>query len=91
VLLVSNEAPRFRPFAYQVGEKYRETFRELQALERALLQSGKPLKDSERMVVWVEEDGALKPIRVRLGATEGKFTEVIGGGLKEGTKVVVGE
>jgi HlyD family secretion protein len=40
--------------------------------------------------VWVLEAGKPKPIDVRLGITDGTSTELVGGGLAEGTEVIVG-
>lgn len=40
--------------------------------------------------VYVLEAGTPTRRRVRLGATDGRFTEILGGELKEGDKVVVG-
>ena len=41
--------------------------------------------------VWVEDNGFLRPIKIRLGLTDGNMTEVADGKLQEGTPVVVGE
>jgi HlyD family secretion protein len=38
--------------------------------------------------VWVSRDGRLEAIEVRTGATNGKVTEILGGGLEAGTEVV---
>ncbi len=40
--------------------------------------------------VWVQDGGALKPVDVRLGLTDGTSTELVGGTLAEGAEVVVG-
>jgi HlyD family secretion protein len=40
--------------------------------------------------VYVVEAGQLKPVDVRLGVTDGSSTEIVGGGLAEGTEVVIG-
>jgi HlyD family secretion protein len=41
--------------------------------------------------VWtVDEKGKPKPLSVRLGVTDGAYTELIGGDLKEGTQLIVG-
>src|SRR5262249_48271773 len=42
-------------------------------------------------VVWVEENGKLRPIVLQLGLTDGNMTEVVSGDLPQGTAVVVGE
>jgi hypothetical protein len=38
--------------------------------------------------VWMQVDGQLVPIRVRLGITDGQMTALIEGGLKEGDVLV---
>jgi len=40
--------------------------------------------------VWLFADHQLKPATVRLGITDGTYTELIGGDLKDGTDVVTG-
>jgi len=44
-----------------------------------------------RGTVWVPEGGAVRPVAVRIGLTDGSLTEVESEGLKEGTPLVVGE
>jgi HlyD family secretion protein len=41
-------------------------------------------------VLWVLQDGAPKPVRVRVGVSDGSSTEVSGGGLAAGDRVVTG-
>ncbi len=52
---------------------------------------GKPKKDKRKAerTVYVQQDGALEPVKLKLGITDGRETEVIEG-LKEGDAVVVG-
>lgn len=46
-------------------------------------------EDSKGSVLWVlEGKGKPRPVRVQTGITDGQFTEVIGGALKEGDEVV---
>jgi hypothetical protein len=40
--------------------------------------------------VWLSVDKQLKPVRVRLGITDGTNTELVGGELQQGTDVVTG-
>ena len=40
--------------------------------------------------IWVLEDGQLKPVRVRAGISNARFTEIVGGDLSEGMQVVTG-
>ncbi|MBI4937076.1 MAG: efflux RND transporter periplasmic adaptor subunit [Nitrosomonadales bacterium] len=84
-LLVPNAALRFRPSEVKPG-------------------TGKPRADGRAPgggkerggadpgrtgSVYVIENGALKPVRIGIGITDNRFTEVLGGELKEGAKVVV--
>jgi HlyD family secretion protein len=91
VRMVHNEALRYRPPARYVAVDYRDAYREVLRLELTTGLTDKSAKPPTVPLVWVEEGGALKPVRVRLGATDGKFTEVLSDNLAEGTKVVVGE
>lgn len=41
--------------------------------------------------VWIQDElGAIKPMLVRTGVTDNTFSEVIGGQLKEGMKIIIG-
>lgn len=44
----------------------------------------------QRGVVWVLRDGKPVQVSVRLGATDGSFTEVVGGRLRAGDQVITG-
>jgi HlyD family secretion protein len=41
--------------------------------------------------VYVVEAGEVKPLSIQLGITDNRNTEVVGGDLKPGDKVIVGE
>lgn len=44
-----------------------------------------------RAIVWVlDENKNPKPVFVRLGITDGNYTEVVGGNLKEGDEIITG-
>jgi HlyD family secretion protein len=45
----------------------------------------------ERPTVWIDEDGFARPVQIETGLTDGTQVEVVGGDLKEGTQVIVGE
>jgi HlyD family secretion protein len=45
----------------------------------------------EKPTVWVDEDGFARPVQIETGLTDGTQVEVVGGDLKEGTQVIVGE
>ncbi|MEW6025774.1 MAG: efflux RND transporter periplasmic adaptor subunit [Planctomycetota bacterium] len=43
-----------------------------------------------RKQVWILNNGKLKPVSVRTGITDGSFTEILNGDIKEGQEVVTG-
>jgi hypothetical protein len=45
----------------------------------------------DKPTVWVDEDGFARPIQLETGVTDGTLVEIVGGDLKEGTQVIVGE
>ncbi|MBI5778314.1 MAG: efflux RND transporter periplasmic adaptor subunit [Planctomycetes bacterium] len=45
---------------------------------------------SVRKQIWTLSDGTLKPISVKVGITDGSFTEILNGDIKEGQEVVTG-
>lgn len=51
--------------------------------------NGRPLASERGQSVWVLAENALKKIPVKTGITDGVFSELIGGELKEGSEVVV--
>ena len=55
--------------------------------------SGPPKTKShaEHQIVWVKDGLLAKPVRVRIGVTDGIDTEISGKGIEEGTEVIVGE
>jgi HlyD family secretion protein len=63
--------------AAQSGEEIQELFKPLPAAQSP----GR---------VWLFVDRQLKPVNLRLGITDGTFTELVNGDLQEGTEVVTG-
>jgi HlyD family secretion protein len=47
-----------------------------------------PRENSDERVVWVLRNNTPTPVRVQLGVTDGSFTEVLSGELKEGDPVI---
>jgi HlyD family secretion protein len=77
VLLVPNAALRFRPTdAGQRADKSPEG-------------RGKGRPDGQSGTVYVIENGQPKAVRVAVGITDNRLTEVVGGDLKEGDAVIV--
>jgi len=97
VLTVNNAALRFKPAE---GENV------IEALESSDTSSPNPAaangqrrsgerqergRDSTSGTVYVLEGKALKRVRVRIGITDNRETEIISGDLKEGDRIIVGE
>lgn len=84
-LLVPNAALRFKPA--ENGVSGNGTKQDKQANGK---KPGKK-RDGVSGTVYILQGKALKPISVTLGITDNRNTEVLGGELKAGDKVVVGE
>lgn len=90
VLKVPNTALRWRPQRDLILPSVRAAYLQAQrrkegpatAAERERLNQG---------TVWVEEDGFVRPIAVRVGLSDGQATEVSAADLAEDMEVVVGE
>ncbi|WP_020472812.1 efflux RND transporter periplasmic adaptor subunit [Zavarzinella formosa] len=78
-LLVPNAALRYRPAANLIAGG---------TASRA--KDGDKEKPGQG-VVWVAEGNKVRPITVKLGLTDGNFTEVLDGELKDGMALVVAE
>lgn len=94
VLLVPNAALRWRPQPGQnagaLGGDGGKSLREAGVAKEA---RGAPrISDKDLGMVWVAENGGrIRPLRVRVGLSDGLKTEVSGEGLAEGMDVVVGQ
>jgi HlyD family secretion protein len=95
VLRVPNAALRWQPAAHRIMPG-------LHADQKAPISgqsgaadgpAGEEPKEENRQEgrVWVEDGQYVRPINVRIGISDGLVTEIVGGDLKEGTAVVVGE
>ncbi len=84
-LLVPNTALRFHPPADKIAADAKQ----------APAQSGKAEgahgARTDHGTVWIEENGLLKPIHLKIGQSDGNRTEVLSGDLKQGMLVVAGE
>jgi HlyD family secretion protein len=95
VLLVPNAALRWQPTQpQQVAPEARADY--IKSLRRSTVAPGEkpPTAEKERHDrgrVWVEDAGFVRPVKVRIGLSDGAMTEIVGGDLKEATAVVVGE
>jgi len=94
VLLVPNAAVRFEPRPEQVlPESDGEASQAPNASEhkQASTDRSGTESDADWGQVWVEEAGMLRPMEVKLGATDGVYTEISGEGIQEGMSVVIGQ
>jgi HlyD family secretion protein len=97
VLRVPNAALRFRPVetaaapdpdraAARLGNPSTGAAGASKVFDAA---TGAPAKRGQNVYVLEGKD-ALKPVSVRTGITDGRFTAIVGGDLKEGDTIVVG-
>jgi HlyD family secretion protein len=98
VLLVPNTALRFKPADADKGDKAGEKANSESSKAAAGSRPGGQPGGGERRrretgsgTVYVLEEGQLKPMKVGTGITDSRVTELSGGELKEGDKVVTGE
>jgi HlyD family secretion protein len=95
VLLVPNAALRYRP---QVPERivpeHRAKYGQPRRKATALFEKVKDPSKLNRAVVWLEEGKFARPVRVRIGLTDGahtEITEILEGELPEGARIITGE
>ncbi|MBM3392066.1 MAG: efflux RND transporter periplasmic adaptor subunit [Betaproteobacteria bacterium] len=91
VLLVPNAALRFKPADAARGGKGAEGKGSPEGGRPAGMGGEKRKRESGGGTVHVIEGGALKPVRIGIGITDSRFTEVVEGELKEGDRVITGE
>ena len=92
VLLIPNAALRFKPEDANAGSQggIASAFRP-PGLRRGGGQRSATIGRGSTQTIYVEDaDGALKPVKVVTGDTNGSVTEITGGALKPGMKVVTG-
>jgi HlyD family secretion protein len=96
-LMVPNSALRWKPNPEQVAPEARDDYARAQQRRTKAPAGEKPIaadteKESHsRGMLWVEDGGFVKPIKVRTGLTDGLNTEIVGGDINQGDAVVVGE
>ena len=93
VLLVANAALRFKPPEGAGSNGEQATAAKTPAAERTGEGKGKKrdAKGANSGTVHIIDNGRLKALSVQLGITDSRNTEVLGGDLKEGDRVVIGE
>jgi HlyD family secretion protein len=90
VLLVPNADLRWQPHVQDVVSEAREDY--ALALRRrtpAQVESAPP-RDERMGLLWIRRGDLVRPIKVRIGLSDGLVTEVSGNGLAVGTEIVVG-
>jgi HlyD family secretion protein len=103
VLQVPNGALRWRPQASQVRPEDREAFVKKQQ-ERAAAKlpnanaSGAVKIDLKKEnaqrtqgTLWVQDGEFVRPVKVKIGVSDGAMTEIVSSDIKEGDEVVTGE
>ncbi|MEW6668530.1 MAG: efflux RND transporter periplasmic adaptor subunit [Thermodesulfobacteriota bacterium] len=94
VLQVANAALRWKPSAEQIAPEAREAVSKAGARKKkpdgGSAPPGSSAGGGNVGTLWVAEGAYVKPVRVRVGQTDGSQTEVEGRGLTEGMKVVTG-
>lgn len=94
VLLVPNTALRFKPAD---SEKLDQSGAAAKAGAAKSANGSRPggwaadEPREKRHTVYVLADGRLKPVKITTGISDARFTEVVGGELKEGDKVITSE
>lgn len=96
VLLVPNAALRFKP-ADAADKKPENGQKPASTAAPGTPPAGAPgekkgkKRDGQSGTVYVLEGDEIKPLSVQLGITDNRNTEVVGGELKEGDRIVLGE
>jgi HlyD family secretion protein len=96
VLLVPNAALRWRPQVEQVVPEERDAFaksmkRKESSGATAPARQDKAQEKPDRATVWVADGNLVRPVKVRIGLSDGFMTEIVKGDLEEGAQLVVGE
>ena len=84
VLLVPNVALRFKPANAEAVKKSGGD-------AAVAAKNGKPKRDAFSGTVYVLQGSALVPVAVTLGITDNRNTEIVGGELKAGDQLVLGD
>ncbi len=97
VLLVPNAALRYKPKEPQIAPEYR--VRQEQDKRRKSIREennpNAPKSKGNRATVWVQDGEYVRPVKVRVGLTDGNMTELVevldGGPLPPETELITGE
>jgi HlyD family secretion protein len=93
VLLVPNAALRWVPLSDQIAPESRTAKKKGKGTGSPSQVKSPAAANKEQAsgVVWVPQSSQVRPIKVKLGLSDGSLTEVSSGELKDGTLLVVGE
>jgi HlyD family secretion protein len=96
VLMVPNAALRWVPQPEQIVLGFQDQTKKTKAKKASATAQGKPTakpvkEEQTRGVLWIPQGNLVRPVRVRLGLSDGAVTEVEAPELKEDAVVVVGE
>ena len=96
VLLVPNTALRWKPLAQQVVPEARDDYIRAQRRKKGPDGDSKPVAGAEKEprdkgILWLEDNGFVRPIKVKTGLSDGLMTEIVSGDIQEGATLVVGE
>jgi len=99
VLLVPTAALRWQPSQAEVAPQFQETLTPKAAKDgtsdgtRANFSAKNqtPSKSAKWGILWIPDGEKVRPLRVRLGLTDGAMTEVEGDSLIEGLEIVTGQ
>lgn len=89
-LVVPNAALRFSPPAGDAGQKRTLLQRILPGRPQFRAATKREVASADR-TLYVLRDGAAVEVRVRTGASDGKFTEILSGEIKEGDALIVSQ
>ncbi len=93
ILLVPNAALRWQPDVNDVAPEEREAYLRSQRAGEMAAGSGNRAEETRRDQgsVWIVEGACVRPVKVRIGLSDGLLTEIAAGELSQGQAVVVGE
>src|SRR5262249_42035678 len=89
VLVVPNTALRWNPDPRLVAPEARGEY--MLRAERKAEKKSSTATPHNRGVLWVEDGGYVRPVKVLTGISDGLNTEIVKGDIEEGAAVVIGE
>jgi HlyD family secretion protein len=95
VLQAPTAALRYRPQPQLVAAEFRDAYVEAQQRRTSGVKEKKEAsaqkERQESATLWIQQEGFLRPVKVRAGLTDGTNTEIISDEIQEGDEVVTGE